>query len=101
MVPSFVHSWFPVPDRGDSPAHAHPPRDDAHAPHVARLPCGSLVKQLLLAEGLVGLGGVVGRPFSYWQHRAFAALSPALSPPFAGLGLVWGGSGPRAVAFPL
>eukprot|EP00955_Chlamydomonas_euryale_P038129 351002-Chlamydomonas_euryale.AAC.23 len=38
--------------------------------HVARMPDEPVVKQLLFAEGLVGLGGVVGRPRSTWRNRA-------------------------------
>eukprot|EP00955_Chlamydomonas_euryale_P046223 353367-Chlamydomonas_euryale.AAC.2 len=45
--------------------------------HMARIPEGSVVKQLLFAEGLVGLGGVVGRPHCKWRDRAVAALSLA------------------------
>eukprot|EP00955_Chlamydomonas_euryale_P037396 350746-Chlamydomonas_euryale.AAC.1 len=50
------------------------------------MPDGSVVKQLLFAEGLVGLGGVVGRPRSTWRDRAFAALIPALTSRSAGWG---------------
>eukprot|EP00955_Chlamydomonas_euryale_P074745 362120-Chlamydomonas_euryale.AAC.6 len=49
----------------------------AHGPE----PCvdGSVVKQLLFAEGLVGLGGAIGRPRSTWCGRALAALHPVLT----------------------
>eukprot|EP00955_Chlamydomonas_euryale_P056551 356460-Chlamydomonas_euryale.AAC.8 len=48
------------------------------------MPDESMVKQLLFAEGLVGLGGVVGRPRSTWRDRAFAALRPVLTSRLAG-----------------
>eukprot|EP00955_Chlamydomonas_euryale_P089460 364467-Chlamydomonas_euryale.AAC.7 len=54
--------------------------------HVARMPNGSVVKQLLFAEGLVGLGGVVGRPLCTEWDRAVAALSLVLTPRLAGWG---------------
>eukprot|EP00955_Chlamydomonas_euryale_P057524 356802-Chlamydomonas_euryale.AAC.2 len=56
--------------------------------HVARMPDGSVIKQLLFAEGLreLGLSGVVGRLCSTWQDRAFAALSPVLTSRLAGWG---------------
>eukprot|EP00955_Chlamydomonas_euryale_P015914 170242-Chlamydomonas_euryale.AAC.7 len=54
--------------------------------HVARMPAGSVVKQLLFAEGLVGVSGVVGRPCSTWRHRAVAALDPVLASRLAGWG---------------
>eukprot|EP00955_Chlamydomonas_euryale_P088371 364372-Chlamydomonas_euryale.AAC.7 len=48
--------------------------------------------QLLFAEGLVGLSGVVGRPRSTRHDRAVAALSPVLTMSLGGVRLVWGGS---------
>eukprot|EP00955_Chlamydomonas_euryale_P059976 357557-Chlamydomonas_euryale.AAC.5 len=50
------------------------------------MPDESVVKQLLFAEGLVGLGGVVGRPRSTWRDRAVAALRPVLTPQLAAPG---------------
>eukprot|EP00955_Chlamydomonas_euryale_P014576 156595-Chlamydomonas_euryale.AAC.2 len=50
------------------------------------MPDESVVKQLLFAEGLVGLGGVVGMPRSAWRDRAFAALRPVLTSRLAGWG---------------
>eukprot|EP00955_Chlamydomonas_euryale_P074142 361947-Chlamydomonas_euryale.AAC.1 len=50
---------------------------------MAKMPDGSLdLKQLLLAEGLVGLGGVVG--------RLGCSSGPGSHVP-VGAGLVWGG----------
>eukprot|EP00955_Chlamydomonas_euryale_P039188 351323-Chlamydomonas_euryale.AAC.11 len=46
--------------------------------HVARMSDGSVVKQLLFAEGLVGMGGVVGMSRSTWGDRAVEILSPVL-----------------------
>eukprot|EP00955_Chlamydomonas_euryale_P059810 357500-Chlamydomonas_euryale.AAC.2 len=54
--------------------------------HGARMPDGSAVRQLLFAEGLVGLGGVVGRPRSAWLGTAVAALSPVLTSRLARMG---------------
>eukprot|EP00955_Chlamydomonas_euryale_P099072 365193-Chlamydomonas_euryale.AAC.5 len=65
------------------------------------MPDESVVKQLLFAEGLVGLGGVVGRPRSTRRDKSSAALRPVLMSRLAGWGLVWGGSGPQAMACPL
>eukprot|EP00955_Chlamydomonas_euryale_P053797 355617-Chlamydomonas_euryale.AAC.18 len=49
-----------------------------------------MVKQLLFAEGLVGLGGVVGRPRSTWWDRAVAALSRYSRPGLqGGVGMGW------------
>eukprot|EP00955_Chlamydomonas_euryale_P086881 364253-Chlamydomonas_euryale.AAC.18 len=48
------------------------------------MPDESVVKQLLFAEGLVGLGGMVGRPRSTRQDRALAALRPVLTSRLAG-----------------
>eukprot|EP00955_Chlamydomonas_euryale_P081512 363590-Chlamydomonas_euryale.AAC.9 len=78
--------WQPPPESSDVrggggvPAHAHPRRGEARAPRkqVASTPDGSVIKQLLFAEGLVGLGGVVSRPRSVWRDKAVAALSPVL-----------------------
>eukprot|EP00955_Chlamydomonas_euryale_P019919 212566-Chlamydomonas_euryale.AAC.1 len=67
---------------------------------MARMPDGSVVEQLLFAEGLVGLGGVVGRPCSTWQDRAFATPSQVLTSRLAEWGWFLAGSGPSAVAFP-
>eukprot|EP00955_Chlamydomonas_euryale_P076864 362807-Chlamydomonas_euryale.AAC.4 len=53
---------------------------------VAWMPNGPVIQQQLFAEGLVGLGGVVGRPRSTWQDRTFAALSPVLKSRLAGWG---------------
>eukprot|EP00955_Chlamydomonas_euryale_P031610 331733-Chlamydomonas_euryale.AAC.13 len=41
---------------------------------------GSGVRQLFFAEGLLGLGGVVGRPLRRctWRERTITALSPVL-----------------------
>eukprot|EP00955_Chlamydomonas_euryale_P046222 353367-Chlamydomonas_euryale.AAC.1 len=39
------------------------------------------------AKGLVGLGGVVGRPRSTWLDRALTALRPVLTSRLAGVGL--------------
>eukprot|EP00955_Chlamydomonas_euryale_P101658 365362-Chlamydomonas_euryale.AAC.13 len=50
------------------------------------MPGESVVKQLLFAEGLVGLSGVVGRPRSTWRGRAFAALRPVLTSRLAAWG---------------
>eukprot|EP00955_Chlamydomonas_euryale_P078297 363127-Chlamydomonas_euryale.AAC.8 len=50
------------------------------------MPYESVVKQLLFAEGLVGLGGGVGRPCSTWRDRALAALRLVLTPRLAGWG---------------
>eukprot|EP00955_Chlamydomonas_euryale_P113139 366197-Chlamydomonas_euryale.AAC.9 len=69
--------WYPPPhssdvrsDRGAS-AHAHALTLDAERrarlKHMARMLDGSVVEQLLSAEGLVGLGAVVGRPRSAMQ----------------------------------
>eukprot|EP00955_Chlamydomonas_euryale_P104087 365538-Chlamydomonas_euryale.AAC.7 len=47
---------------------------------------------LLFAEGLVGLGGVVGRPRSTWRDRALAALRPVLTSRlvwWGGVGMEW------------
>eukprot|EP00955_Chlamydomonas_euryale_P099019 365190-Chlamydomonas_euryale.AAC.8 len=46
--------------------------------HVARMPNESVVKQLMFAEGLVGLDGVFGRPRITRQNRALAAPRPVL-----------------------
>eukprot|EP00955_Chlamydomonas_euryale_P022966 242415-Chlamydomonas_euryale.AAC.3 len=54
---------------------------------VARMPDESVVKQLLFAERLVGLGGVIiSRPRSTWWERALAALRPILTSWLAGWG---------------
>eukprot|EP00955_Chlamydomonas_euryale_P073083 361616-Chlamydomonas_euryale.AAC.4 len=50
------------------------------------MPVESVVKQLLFAEGLVGLGGVVVRPRSTWRDRALATLLPVVTPRLAGWG---------------
>eukprot|EP00955_Chlamydomonas_euryale_P048129 353880-Chlamydomonas_euryale.AAC.9 len=50
------------------------------------MPDDSVVKQLLFAEGLVGLDGVVDRPRSTWWDRALAALRPVLTSRVAGWG---------------
>jgi len=47
--------------------------------YAASVPDGPVFKQLLFAEGLVGLGGVVGRPRSRCQDRAVPARSPVLT----------------------
>eukprot|EP00955_Chlamydomonas_euryale_P050864 354687-Chlamydomonas_euryale.AAC.2 len=56
---------------------------------VARMPDGSLVKQQFFVEGMVGPGGVVGRPRSRWRDRAVAALRTDLVS-VGEVGLVWG-----------
>eukprot|EP00955_Chlamydomonas_euryale_P116890 366444-Chlamydomonas_euryale.AAC.11 len=43
----------------------------------------TVVKQLLFADGLVGLGGVAMRSRSAGRDRAVAALSPDITPQFA------------------
>eukprot|EP00955_Chlamydomonas_euryale_P055639 356174-Chlamydomonas_euryale.AAC.11 len=50
------------------------------------MPDEPVVKQLLFAEGLVELGGMVGRPRSIWRDRAMAALHPVLTSRLAGWG---------------
>eukprot|EP00955_Chlamydomonas_euryale_P104120 365542-Chlamydomonas_euryale.AAC.6 len=65
------------------------------------MPDRSVAEQLLFAEGLMGLGGVVGRPCSKWWDRAFAAESGPHVPVGRQVGLVWAGLGRRAVAYPL
>eukprot|EP00955_Chlamydomonas_euryale_P104880 365598-Chlamydomonas_euryale.AAC.13 len=67
---------------------------------VQTLRDGSVVKQLLFAQGQMRLGGAVGRPRSTWRDRAVAALSPIITSRLAGWG-GWGGAGLSAVAFPL
>jgi len=47
--------------------------------HVARMSDESVIEQLLFAEVLVELGGVVGRPCSTWRAGALAALRPVLT----------------------
>eukprot|EP00955_Chlamydomonas_euryale_P049491 354266-Chlamydomonas_euryale.AAC.6 len=93
--------WHPLPDpldvRGDggAPAHTRPQCCEASTPRTrGRMPDGSVVKQLLFAEGLVGVGGVVVRPRSTRRDKVVAALSPG----WQGVGVVLGGSGPRAIA---
>eukprot|EP00955_Chlamydomonas_euryale_P007345 77848-Chlamydomonas_euryale.AAC.1 len=54
--------------------------------NVARMPDGSVVKQLFFAEGLAGLGSMVGRPRSKWRDRASADLRPVLTSRLAGWG---------------
>eukprot|EP00955_Chlamydomonas_euryale_P063034 358532-Chlamydomonas_euryale.AAC.5 len=54
--------------------------------HVARTPDESVVKQLLFAEGLVALGGVVRRPRPALMGRVSAALCPVLTSRLAGWG---------------
>eukprot|EP00955_Chlamydomonas_euryale_P066321 359517-Chlamydomonas_euryale.AAC.10 len=54
--------------------------------HVAGMPDESMVQQLLFAEGLVGLGGMVGRPRSTWRDMALSALRPVLTSRLAGRG---------------
>eukprot|EP00955_Chlamydomonas_euryale_P078124 363084-Chlamydomonas_euryale.AAC.6 len=54
------------------------------------MPDESVVQQLLFAEELVGLGGVVGRPRSTWRDRASVAVRPVLTSRFAGgVGTGW------------
>eukprot|EP00955_Chlamydomonas_euryale_P078298 363127-Chlamydomonas_euryale.AAC.9 len=53
---------------------------------VATMPGGSVIKQLSFAEGLVGLGQVVGRPLWTWLYMPVAALSPVLTFWLAGWG---------------
>eukprot|EP00955_Chlamydomonas_euryale_P063980 358826-Chlamydomonas_euryale.AAC.22 len=62
------------------------PRQLMRLGHVARMPDGSMVKRLLFAEGLAGLGGVVGRPCSTWRDRVLAAMRPVLTSRLAGKG---------------
>eukprot|EP00955_Chlamydomonas_euryale_P089822 364496-Chlamydomonas_euryale.AAC.6 len=54
--------------------------------HIARMPDASVVKQLLFADGLIGLGGVVGRLRCTWQDMAVTALHPVLTSWLAGWG---------------
>eukprot|EP00955_Chlamydomonas_euryale_P111004 366031-Chlamydomonas_euryale.AAC.8 len=53
------------------------------------MPDESVVKQLLFAEGLVGLGVVVSRPYTTQRNRALAALRPVLTAQMAGWGWYW------------
>eukprot|EP00955_Chlamydomonas_euryale_P096672 365026-Chlamydomonas_euryale.AAC.11 len=48
------------------------------------MPDESEVKQLLFAEGLLALGGVVGKLRVKWQDRALAALRPVFTSRLAG-----------------
>eukprot|EP00955_Chlamydomonas_euryale_P085655 364132-Chlamydomonas_euryale.AAC.7 len=50
------------------------------------MPDGSVLQQLLFAEGLMRLGGVLSRPRSTWRDRALAALRPILMSWLAGWG---------------
>eukprot|EP00955_Chlamydomonas_euryale_P091536 364631-Chlamydomonas_euryale.AAC.19 len=74
------------------------------------MPDGSWLRQLASAKLQIyraydfgfragGLGGVVGRLRSMWQDSCCPA--PSFLVPVDGKKLVWRGSGPHAVTFPL
>eukprot|EP00955_Chlamydomonas_euryale_P119050 366571-Chlamydomonas_euryale.AAC.27 len=58
---------------------------NAARPHVpwthGPMPDGFVVRHLMFAEGLVGLGGVIDRPRATCRHRVVAALSRVLTSP--------------------